>query len=113
MVSTCKGITKMLADEMMKLYVPEEKQPKLQRYGALLSCVLQNLGINHLVYRPTLVNHIDGKSTFDNGKLQRNTIYFKDYLDKLGITMEEAYENENRIKLIELLEADRKKWYGE
>ena len=96
---------------MMKLYIPEEKQPKLQRYGALLSCVLQNLGINHLVYRPTLVNHIDGKSTFDNSKLQRNTIYFKDYLDELNITMEEAFNNENKNKLIGLLEKDRNKWY--
>lgn len=108
-----KGMTKILADEMMKVYLPEEQYPREQRYGALLNYVLQHLGIHHLVYRPTLVNHKDVRSTFKGSILNRNTIYFKDYLDKLGITMEEAYLNENREKLMQLLEADRNKWYKE
>jgi len=107
-----KGITKMLADEMMTMYLPEDKYPKQQKYGTLLSLVLHNKGIPHLIYRPCLVQHIDGKSTFNNVHQERNTIYFKDYLDKLGIDMIEAFKVENREKLKQMLEEDKIKWYN-
>lgn len=106
-----KGVAKILADEMMKIYIPEEQSRFRQRYGRLLGVSLEKLGIPHLVYRPCLVNHIDGISTYDGIFNQRNTIYFKDYLDKLGITMEEAYSIENQKALKKLLDADKVIWY--
>lgn len=106
-----KGMAKILADEMMKIYIPEEQSRFRQRYGRLLGVSLEKLGIPHLVYRPCLVNHIDGISTYDDVFNQRNTIYFKDYLDKLGITMEEAYSIENQKALKKLLDADKVIWY--
>lgn len=106
-----RGLAKILADEMMKIYIPEENTIYKQRYGRLLGVSLENLGIHHLVYRPCLVNHIDGTSTFDGKFNQRNTIYFKDYLDRLGITMEEAYKTENKKALKKLLDADKVVWY--
>ena len=109
-----KGLTKLLADEMMKCYIPEERvHRRIQRYGSLLCSVLIQLGIPHINYRPTLVQHIDKNSTYDGLTMMRNTIYFKDYLDEIGIDMTQAYSLENRKKLKELLDADRKKWYGE
>ena len=107
-----KGMAKILADEMMKYYLPEESGKFIQRYGRLLCISLEQLGIPHLIYRPCLVQHIDGKSTFNGEFYSRNTIYFKDYLDKLGITMLEAYKPENKKKLRQLLEMDRSIWYG-
>lgn len=106
-----KRMAKILADEMMKIYIPEEQSKFRQKYGRLLGVSLEKLGIPHLVYRPCLVNHIDGISTYDGIFNQRNTIYFKDYLDKLGITMEEAYSIENQKALKKLLDADKVIWY--
>lgn len=107
-----KGMTKELADGMMKMYHPEETPGKpRQRYGSLLSIVLQESGIPHLVYRPALVQHIDATSTFDGLRLKRNTIYFKDYLDKAGIKIEDAYQIKNQEILKALREADRMIWY--
>lgn len=108
-----KGFAKKLANRMMKFYLDERKYPKRQRYGQLLSIALIELHIPHLIYRPCLVQHIDGKSTFDGSFCKRNTIWYKEYLDKLGIDMIEAYSEENQEKLKELLELDRKRWYGE
>ena len=95
------------------MYLHEEPGDFKQRYGRLLCISLEQLGIPHLIYRPCLVQHIDGKSTYNGEFYRRNTIYFKDYLDKLGITMLEAYKPENRKKLRQLLEADRAIWYSE
>lgn len=105
-----QGLTKLLAKEMIKRYNPKH----CRSYGALLNTVLHDLGLYHLIYRPFLVQHIDGNSTFHRGNFRtRNTIWFKDYLDRLGITMEEAYNLRNRDKLTAMLEEDRIKWYGE
>ena len=108
-----KGTAKILADEIMKIYTPEEKLVRPQRYGSLLYLSLINLSMPHIDYRPTLVQHIDKKSTYDGLTLRRNTPYFKDYLDKIGIDMTQAYDKENNKKLYQLLEADRKKWYND
>ena len=107
-----KGIAKFLADKIMEIYIPEEKCAQPQRYGSLLSLVLVKNHIPHLIYRPCLVQHIDKTSTYDGLNLKRNSPYFKDYLDEIGIDMTQAYYKENYDKLIELLEADRKKWYN-
>jgi len=106
-----RGLTKFLADKMMEMYEDEIKYPREQRYGSLLNIVLVENGIPHLIYRPTLVQHIDAISTRDAKKLGRNTIYFKDYLDELGIDMIQAYTKENQAKLQKLLDRDRLIWY--
>ena len=55
-----KGLGKLLAEQMLPMY----KQGIKQSYGNLLSISLNRLGIPHLIYRPSLVQHIDGKSIF-------------------------------------------------
>jgi hypothetical protein len=107
-----KGMTKFLADEIMKMYIPEEPgKHSIQRYGSLLNIVLCDNNIPHLIHRPCLVQHIDAKSTRDAWCGCRNTPYFKDYLDAVGITMEEAFDRQNLDKLNRLLAQDREKWY--
>ena len=106
-----KNLTKWIADEMMKLYINESIKPNSQRYGSMLNVVLATNHIAHITYRPCLVQHIDAKSTRDSWCAGRNTPYFKDYLDEVGITMEEAFTQENLDKLNQLLYADREKWY--
>ena len=104
-----KGLGKLLAEQMLPMY----KQGIKQSYGNLLSISLNRLGIPHLIYRPSLVQHIDGKSIFQKTSFiyERNTLYFKDYLDELGIDMIQAFKRENRLKLKELLQQDRNSWY--
>ena len=105
-----KGVTKILADEMTKLL----DKYKTKSWNLVEHRALINLGIVHYVYRPSLVQHKDVKSILNNGaQLNRSTIYFKDYLDKLGITLEEAYKVENREKLQEMLNEDIKQWEKE
>ena len=105
-----KGMTSEIANNMMKTISGRRNQS----YGAVLGFTLREMGICHLIYRPNLVQHIDGKSVFQRTDrfYMRNTIYFKDYLDELGITMDEAFKKENKNKLTKMLEADRSKWYS-
>ena len=105
-----KGMAKILADKMMTYYQPESPGHYTQRYGRLLSISLEILGIPHLMYRPCLVQHIDGKSTFNGEYYNRNTIYFKDYLDELGIDYLDSIKPENRKRLAERLAKDRQEW---
>lgn len=105
-----KGLAKELADDIMKIYVPETPGNYTQRYGRLLHITLELNGIPHVVHRPCLVQHIDGKSTYNGTYYNRNTIYYKDYIDELGIDYIDAYKPENRKKLRELLDRDRKEW---
>ena len=98
-----KGITKILADEMSKLY----EKIDTKSYNYLETRALKNLGISHVMYRPTLVQHKDVKSILNNGaELKRLSPYFKDYLDELNIPYEEAFKLENKKKLDELVERD-------
>lgn len=102
-----KGMTKKFA----KLMKDKQNKVTFNSYGYLLRIVLQDLGIPHLIYRPNLVQHIDGVCGRTGLFMQRNTIYFKDYLDKIGVNMLEAYQPENRKKLQKLLDDDRAVWY--
>ena len=98
-----KELSKKIIPELQLTY---DKINYSKSYGALLNKVLRRIGIIHYIYRPTLVQHIDPRCKI------RNTLYFKDYLDKLNISIEEAYKLENQSKLLELLNEDRKKWHG-
>lgn len=75
-----------------------------------MDSVLNNLGIRHLNYRPCLVQHIDGLSLLNGITYNRQSIYFKDYLDEFNIDYNEAFKNENRKVLREKLEQDKIKW---
>ena len=104
-----KGITSTIAKN-----IEDHIDDIPKYYGVALNKALTRLNIPHLRYRPSLVQHIDGKSILTDGKIfYRNTIYFKDYLDKLGIDMLQAYSKENKEKLSKMLEEDRVKWYKE
>lgn len=106
-----KGITRMLADEILDLYNPQVHKS----YGALLNRVLKNLRINHLIYRPSLVQHKDNLSILQNGaNYKRNTMWFKGYLDEIGgISIEEAYANPYYTQLSACLARDREIWIRE
>lgn len=43
----------------------------------------------------------------------RHTLYFKDYLDNLNVSLLDSLKPENNIKLQEMLNADREKWKQE
>lgn len=103
-----KGISGIIAQD-----IEEHINEYTKYYGPAVNKALTRLGMPHLIYRPCLVQHIDGKSILCKGDTyyNRNTIYFKDYLDRLGIDMLQAYSRENDSKLFKMLEEDRIKWY--
>ena len=93
-----KGISKLIADEMEKLY-------KTDRFGYAIieDEAIQKLNLVYVIYRPCLIQHI-GKFSLLKGKERylRQTIYFSDYLDELGITYDEAYKyKDDLVKLLE------------
>lgn len=96
-----KGIGHILA-EQINIHSPF--QPCIA-----LSSIAQRQHIPIMQYRPHLVQHLDLDSSF-NIQIQykkyarvRRSYYFIDYLDELGITYEEASIEENKLKLIELM----------
>ena len=95
----------------------KELEPRLDTgeykgfYAGHLDFALRQCGISFLKYRPALVQHKDVRTLLKRkrrAKLQ--TLYYKDYLDELKITLEEAYSLENQQKLEELLEKDNERW---
>lgn len=104
-----KGITYNFA-QLMKV---KEAEGGHTSYGYLLRLVLRDLGLPHLIYRPSLVQHKDVICGRTGACLNRNTIYFKDYLDELGMDMLDACDLRNREKLKVLLERDREVWKTE
>ena len=83
-------------------------------YGPILSSALRHFGIPHLIYRPALVQHKDINSILD-GEIHNNrrTLYFKDYLDNLNVSLLDSLKPENNIKLQEMLNADIEIWRKE
>jgi len=80
-----KGISKTIALEMEKLNMNS------LGYDVLESHAMFNLNIYHIQYRPCLVQHIDYKSLLSYKHISsRRSIYFKDYLDELNISYEDA-----------------------
>lgn len=96
-----KGIALKLAEAIEPLH---KSMPKIQ-YDMLENNALNRLGICHVQYRPCLVQHVDNDTLIQDGSSHgmRRTIYFEDYLNELGIKYEDAYQNENRIKLRKLM----------
>lgn len=92
-----KGLGKQLAKIMREIDLKAG-------YDTLLHIALKKLKISHIQYRPCLIQHIDKKSLITNRckSYSRQTIYFIDYLDELGITYDAANTEENKQKLEEL-----------
>ena len=103
-----KGMAKIIADEMTKMYKPDLHRS----WAALTNRILQNLRINHVIYRPCLVQHKDNFSILQGGvNLRRNTLWFKDYLDEVGCpNMEEAFSQRYYTQLTACLARDREIW---
>lgn len=103
-----KGIGKTIGLEMKRIYNIYSKNG----YDIIEKAAMKKLNMIHYIVRPVLVQHIGGrKSLIDRRiKYDRDCIYFEDYLNELGITIEEAYEKENHHKLTQLLIKDRNTW---
>lgn len=83
---------------------------KVKNYDVLQLNALKRNGIPCYVYRPCLVQHIGGNTSLIGNSGNRDTIYFKDYIDELGIDYIDSCLPENEKKLQELLIKDRKTW---
>lgn len=106
-----KGIATIIADEISKIYNPNAHRS----WASLTNRVLQNMRINHLIYRPALVQHKDNLSILQNGaNLKRNTMWYKGYLDEVGCpSMDKAFSKEYYSKLAACLARDREIWDNE
>ena len=81
-----------------------------KRYSVLEKKALTQLDIKVLQYKPHLVQHLNPKSMiFDMKVSGRESIYFLDYLNELGITYEEAKDPLNQIKLTQIMKEDFEK----
>lgn len=93
-----KGIAKQIAKKMIEL------RESYNQYDTLENKALRALNLPHVRFRPCLVQHIDNNTLIQkSNNNKRRTIWFKDYLDELGIDLKEAYTVENKQKLTELL----------
>ena len=93
-----KGISKSIATEMKKI-------TNCKQYDVMEDVALNKLRLTHIRYRPCLVQHIDNGSLIGNTSVNRNTPYFIDYLDELGMSYEDAIKTENKEKLMALMES--------
>ena len=83
-----------------------EELPKFTHNKKVCPC-LNVIAVKHSIkimhYRPCLVQHLDFDSLVGNATGWRITPYFKDYLDELGISYDDAEKEENTQKLINLM----------
>lgn len=106
-----KGLGKEIANQMRQIYsIMLENKNILEKkyltstgyiqYGLLESKALENLGLEHIRYRPCLVQHLDLKSLIGNDdEAERTTIYFIDYLDELNVDYNNLTNEEiNKLK---------------
>ena len=93
-----KGVAKLIADEMKKI-------TNIKQYDVIENIALKNIRLKHIRYRPCLVQHIDKGSLIGNTSVNRNTPYFIDYLEELGISYDDAIKTENKEKLMTFMES--------
>lgn len=90
-----KGISKVISENMTKLRKQNDQYDLLERKA------MNFKNIPYVNYRPTLVQHIDFDSLIQNRVTHnRRTKYFKDYLDELGISINEAYKYKSELRKI-------------
>lgn len=107
----CTYFPKDIINKIYPIILRESEKSNSIFYGPLVNNALKELGIPHIVQRPALVQHKDTRSILCNCcGMSRNTIYFKDYIDKLGIRYIDSNKPENVKKLKELLKEDIDKW---
>ena len=102
------GITPYIAEHMANVYAENPSLPSdVVEHYALVAMRVPNI-----IYRPCLVQHIGVKSLITPGiyTFRRDTIYFEDYLNELGINYKDAENPVNKRKLKEKLAEDRKTW---
>lgn len=106
-----KGSTIPIVEKYKEKYSNGEHR---RYYSNYLDGILRRLGIPNYCYRPTLVQHKEIDSLLSPGKIYKEqTLYYKKYIDELGIKYEDALKPENEEKLKQLLERDNEKWKGE
>lgn len=103
-----KGMGALLADKMEEI-IKREKIVYIG-YDALENKALQELQIVNYAHRPCLVQHIGYSSLIDKCLVHKDTIYFKDYLDELGIDYSDAYSSDNKEKLTKLRNKHRQNY---
>ena len=107
----CTYYPKGILNKIIPLVEELIKNGNKETYCWYMDCAIKRLGIPIYNYRPTLVQHIDKKSLIANSRIVKwQTLYYKDYLDKIGITIEEAIYPENQKKLEMLLQQDNIRW---
>lgn len=92
-----KGTAKPIADKLKPYFRDKKVCPRL-------NAVLGKQGFTLLQYRPCLVQHLDDSSLVGNRYGNRRSPYFIDYLEELNMTYEETQKEENKEKLIALME---------
>ena len=81
-----QGVSKKIADRMILI------NDHRAAYDVLQNRAMTNLSIPYVIWRPCPVQHLDLDTLIsESTSHRRRTRFFKDYLDELGITMEEAY----------------------
>ena len=100
-----KGKALSIANEIENILLNDPKYKGCNQYDILENKALNNLKIRHIKYRPCLIQHLDNGSIMNNNvNFCRRSPYFIDYLDELGITYSEARKQENKEKLIKIME---------
>lgn len=107
-----REILRELLDVMSELYYNHYKD-LYTNYEMLVHEGLCKLKQTHMVYRPFLVQHKDLNSLMGHGQRKKRTIYYKKYLDLLGINLAEARFQKNIDKLQVLLNNDIERWTKE
>ena len=103
-----KGIAGIVAEEMKR--VRNCFPPDQLLYSQVESMALLNLKIPFIVYRPCLVQHNDFSSILQpTPTARRDTLWFLDYINELGVSYEEAYTPENVMMLQKIREEHVKK----
>jgi len=81
-----KGLSLIVANEIEKI----SKTTECIQYDVLECKALRNLGLSHIIYRPCLVQHIDGERIIKSIRhWKHRTPYFIDDLKELGIDYED------------------------
>lgn len=102
-----KGVAHKLAEQME---LGMRRNPRAQ-YDILENNALRELGWSHIQHRPCLVQHLDLNSLVGNhADGGRRCPYYIDYLKRLGITLEDAFEPRNRASLERMMHVELVEW---
>ena len=89
-----KGLGKLIARTMAKLRKPHHQ------YDTLENLALNVLNLPHVMFRPTLVQHIDNGSLIQKNSSGRRCPYYIDYLKKINVSIWDAYAFKDELRKI-------------